>query len=192
MPSTTDGQFATLRDLVLHHAGRRGWSTQRHIAVACGLDETALSRFLDGRQDIGAVRTYALFREIGIPVERYPLAFELLDRSQRLAREIDGARRAVSVAHRTGMDEADAPLPAAPSPPPTGYIRATAIDGTIPVGMKARAASQIDGVVQELPLLAFQAGQIAVESLSAGEAARLFAAEGLSGEAIAAFFGDRP
>ena len=60
--------FATLRDLILFYAGQRGWSTQRHVAVICGLDESALSRFLNGEQDIGARRTHTLFQAVGVPV----------------------------------------------------------------------------------------------------------------------------
>lgn len=78
--------FSTLRDLVLHHAAGRGWSTQRHIAVVCGLDESALSRFLNGEQDLGARRTHAIFRAVGVPVDQYDLAYTLLGRAQELAR----------------------------------------------------------------------------------------------------------
>ncbi len=89
MQATT---FETLRELVLHHGAARGWRTQRHIAVACGLDESALSRFLNGEQDIGARRTHALFQAIGIPVEHYDLAYALLGRAQELAAESREAR----------------------------------------------------------------------------------------------------
>lgn len=82
MQATT---FATLRDLVLHHAAGRGWTTQRHIAVICGLDESALSRFLNGEQDLGARRTHAIFQAVGIPVVQYDLAYTLLGRAQELA-----------------------------------------------------------------------------------------------------------
>jgi hypothetical protein len=78
--------FETLRDLVMHYAARRGWRTQRHIAVACGFDESGLSRFLNGEQDIGARRTHALFQAVGIPVEQYDLAYALLGQAQEQAR----------------------------------------------------------------------------------------------------------
>src|SRR5690349_13850470 len=100
MAVTLDG---SLRSLVLGCARRRGWSTQRHIAVACGLEESAFSRFLDGRQEIGAVATFGLFREVGIPHEHYGTAFELLDRAQREARA------------------APAHGPPEPPPEPSGY-----------------------------------------------------------------------
>ncbi|MGE0543855.1 MAG: helix-turn-helix domain-containing protein [Dehalococcoidia bacterium] len=85
--------FATLRDLILFYAAQRGWSTQRHVAVICGLDESALSRFLSGEQDIGARRTHALFQSIGVPVEQYDLAYALLGRAQDGARELRHGRR---------------------------------------------------------------------------------------------------
>ena len=84
--------FETLRDLVLHYAGRRGWLTQRQIAVMCGLDESALSRWLNGEQDIGARRTHALFQEVGIPVDQYDLAYALLGRAQESAQANRTAR----------------------------------------------------------------------------------------------------
>ena len=89
MQATT---FETLRELVLHYAGRRGWLTQRQIAVMCGLDESALSRWLNGEQDIGARRTHALFQEVGIPVDRYDLAYALLGRAQESAQTNRAAR----------------------------------------------------------------------------------------------------
>jgi transcriptional regulator with XRE-family HTH domain len=78
--------FETLRELVMHYAARRGWRTQRHIAVVCGFDESGLSRFLNGEQDIGARRTHALFQAVGIPVEQYDLAYSLLGAAQEQAR----------------------------------------------------------------------------------------------------------
>jgi hypothetical protein len=78
--------FGTLRELVLHHAAGRGWRTQRHVAVACGLEESTLSRFLNGEQDLGARRTHAFFKEVGIPVEMYDQAYALLGREQESAR----------------------------------------------------------------------------------------------------------
>lgn len=87
-------EFETLREMVLHYSADRGWRTQRHIAVASGLDETALSRFLNGEQDIGARRTHALFQAVGVPIERYDLAYTLLGQAQDLARTIREARSA--------------------------------------------------------------------------------------------------
>lgn len=78
--------FADLRALIRHHGERRGWRSQRQIAVMCGLDESALSRFLNGEQDIGARRTHALFQTIGVPVEQYDIAYALLGRAQEQAR----------------------------------------------------------------------------------------------------------
>jgi transcriptional regulator with XRE-family HTH domain len=83
----------SLRDLVLRHAARRGWHTQRHVAVISGLDESALSRFLNGEQDIGARRTHALFQTVGIPVEEYDLAYALLGRAQDDARQLRHGRQ---------------------------------------------------------------------------------------------------
>lgn len=88
----------SLRDLVLHHAARRGWHTQRHVAVICGLDESALSRFLNGEQDIGARRTHALFQAVGIPVEEYDLAYALLGRAQDTAHQLRSGRRVPAAA----------------------------------------------------------------------------------------------
>jgi len=79
--------FDSLRDLIMHHAARRGWATQRTVAVMCGLDESALSRLLNGEQDIGARRTHALFQAVGIPVDQYDLAYALLGRAQEQARD---------------------------------------------------------------------------------------------------------
>jgi hypothetical protein len=79
-------EFESLRDLVMHYAKRRGWRTQRHVAVACGFDESGLSRFLNGEQDIGARRTHALFQAVGVPVEKYDVAYALLGRAQEQAR----------------------------------------------------------------------------------------------------------
>jgi hypothetical protein len=91
MQATT---FETLRDLVMHYAGRRGWSTQRTVAVMCGLDESALSRLFNGEQDIGARRTHILFQAVGIPVDQYDLAYILLGRAQEQARANREARQA--------------------------------------------------------------------------------------------------
>ena len=86
--------FETLRDLVMHYAERRGWSTQRTVAVMCGLDESALSRLLNGEQDVGARRTHALFQAVGVPVDQYDLAYALLGRAQEQARANREARQA--------------------------------------------------------------------------------------------------
>ena len=100
MTTMTAAEPKTFRDLVVAYARRRGWTTQRHIAVACEIDETALSRFLGGEQEIGSVRTYALLRTVGVPVERCDAAFLLLDRAQREAQaRRDVRQRAV---RRTG------------------------------------------------------------------------------------------
>jgi transcriptional regulator with XRE-family HTH domain len=85
--------FETLRDLVMHYAARRGWLTQRTVAVMCGLDESALSRLLNGEQDVGARRTHALFQAVGVPVEQYDLAYALLGRAQEQARANREARQ---------------------------------------------------------------------------------------------------
>jgi len=90
--SSSKPRFETLRQLVLHYARRRGWRTQRHIAVACGFDESGLSRFLNGEQDIGAWRTHALFQEIGVPPEHYDLAYTLLGCALEQARAFREAR----------------------------------------------------------------------------------------------------
>lgn len=80
--------FPTLRDLVLHFGAQRGWLTQRQIAVMCGLDESALSRFLNGEQDLGARRTHALFRDLGVPIDLYDLAYALLAQAQEQAKQL--------------------------------------------------------------------------------------------------------
>src|SRR6266536_1446742 len=86
--------YPTLRDLILECAARNGWHTQRRIALSCGIEESALSRFLDGRQDLGAVATFELFRAVSVPVEQYPVAFELLRRAQTEARQLRESREA--------------------------------------------------------------------------------------------------
>lgn len=86
----------TLRDFVLRHAAGRGWRTQRHVAVMCGLDESSLSRFLAGEQDIGAWRTHALFRAAGVPMAEYDRAYALLGEAQATARLVRTARGAMS------------------------------------------------------------------------------------------------
>lgn len=122
-------EFTSLRDLVMHHAARHGWKTQRRVATTCGVDETAFSRFLDGRQDLGAVPTFQIFQAVNVPIDQYPLAFELLRQSQVQARSLDQARRAPRTA-AFGPPMVDgqasalppmAPMPqAAPPPSPVG------------------------------------------------------------------------
>ncbi|MGH2585387.1 MAG: hypothetical protein ACRDJE_10785 [Dehalococcoidia bacterium] len=162
--------FETLRQLVLHYARRRGWRTQRHIAVACGFDESGLSCFLNGEQDIGAWRTHALFQEIGVPPDHYDLAYTLLghaleqaralrearlrrQRSATLARHADGRRSGVKSALRSAAGVNDARL----------TLAAPAIEATYP------------------PLL--DPGDIPVATVIAR-----FAAERYTSEQIAAFF----
>lgn len=115
----------SLRDLVLHHAARRGWHTQRHVAVICGLDESALSRFLNGEQDLGARRTHALFQAVGVPVEQYDLAYALLGRAQDSARLIRAGRRepaaTASRPHQAAVERWS--LPSAPTPGEPGLRR---------------------------------------------------------------------
>lgn len=91
MNVSTLSNAVTLQDLLLTCGRRRGWRTQRHIAVSCEIDETAYSRFVHGEQEIGATRTYALFRAVGVPAERIDLAYTLLEQAQRLARRPAGA-----------------------------------------------------------------------------------------------------
>lgn len=86
---STDGAV-TFRDVVLYYGRRRGWSTQRHIAVACEIDESALSRFLKGEQDIGTCRAHALFQQLGIPAAHYDVVYSLLAQAQRRARATQG------------------------------------------------------------------------------------------------------
>lgn len=107
--------FASLRELVLHYAAGRGWRTQRQIAVFCGLDESALSRLLNGEQDVGALRTHALFQAVGIPVERYDLAYALLGQAQAAARSTRTLRRAHPARAANGREELRPVPPARPS-----------------------------------------------------------------------------
>ena len=187
--------FDTLRDLVLYYGARRGWSTQRHIAVACGLDESALSRFLNGEQDIGARRTHALFQAVGIPVDRYDLAYALLGRAQDLARA-DRRARAVHEAAATPPQrrvesflthtpEAE-PTPASP-PAAQPWLRARTA-GTLPPD-----GPQDGGhAPRDVAAIARLYGLESAANVPATLAAAVFAAEGFSGAEIAAFFGDRP
>jgi transcriptional regulator with XRE-family HTH domain len=146
--------FDTLRDLVLHHAARRGWLTQRHVAVICGLDESALSRFLNGEQDIGARRTHALFQAVGVPVEQYDLAYALLARAQEAA--ADARRSRLRHASRSGQ----------------------AVEGQARIGLR-------DGTSGAMIDLSGPWGE---DDIPAAVLAARFAAEGLSGAQIAAFF----
>ncbi len=107
--------FASLRELVLHDAAGRGWRTQRQIAVCCGLDESALSRLLNGEQDVGALRTHALFRAVGIPVERYDLAYALLGQAQAAAQATRALRHVPTAAPAFGRDGRQPGQPAPPS-----------------------------------------------------------------------------
>jgi hypothetical protein len=92
MTGTTAPTFTSLRELVLYYATRQGLSTQRRLAIACDLDETAVSRFLNGEQDIGAWTTYCLFQAAGVPVDQYHRAFALLGEAQEIARNAREAR----------------------------------------------------------------------------------------------------
>jgi transcriptional regulator with XRE-family HTH domain len=163
-------QLTTLRDLVLHHGVRRGWRTQRHIAVACGLDETALSRFLNGDQDLGARRTHALFRAVGIPVDQYDLAYALLGRAQDAAR----AARVDRQAHER----------AAPSPAPlmVEYAATMARIEPAPVRLLTSGRSRRDEPRRVVPLPER-------EDMPAAAAAAIFSRRRYTGADIAAFLG---
>src|SRR5438270_58394 len=104
--------------MVMYYAHRCGWKSQRTVATYCGIDETGLSRFLDGRQDLGAVATYALFRTVRIPTAELPIAFELLTQAQ--AEVKTSHREAVRVTApmaAAGSSAGETPSPAAaPSP----------------------------------------------------------------------------
>jgi transcriptional regulator with XRE-family HTH domain len=131
MQATT---FETLRDLILHHAARQGWHTQRHVAVICGLDESALSRFLNGEQDLGARRTHALFQTVGIPIDEYDVAYALLGRAQDEARTLrEGRDVAVRVGSRgsTAAESGWGHAPAAAFRHPTAALA----DGDIPAAV---------------------------------------------------------
>jgi transcriptional regulator with XRE-family HTH domain len=126
--------IVTLRDLVLFYAAQRGWSTQRHVAVICGLDESALSRFLNGELDIGARRTHALFQAVGVPVDQYDLAYALLGRAQDSARELRAGRRepagATARPNQAARDRWPAPIPF-----PAGSPSAVLPDDEIPAAV---------------------------------------------------------
>ena len=148
------GTFDTLRDLVLHHAARRGWLTQRHVAVICGLDESALSRFLNGEQDIGARRTHALFQAVGVPVEQYDLAYALLGKAQQMATK----------ARRSRLNHAPRPVQTTES--------------------HARPGLRDDSAVALIESFGLTEGG----DIPAAVVVARFAAEGLTGAEIAAFF----
>jgi hypothetical protein len=186
--------FTTLRDLVLHYAGRRGWRTQRRIAVTCGLDETAFSRFLDGKQDIGAVATFALFQAVRVPIELYPLAFELLGRAQDEARRArDGRDQAHPAAAefrlRRSAEFRVQPLAAAMRPP---AAPSSDSDAPAPASFAVDAAPAPPSPLRrDLAALARGHG-IDIGSggeLSTTEVVRLFRAEQFTGDEVATFFG---
>jgi hypothetical protein len=146
-------EFTTLRDLLLHYAARRGWRTQRRIAVCCGLDEAAFSRFLDGKQDIGAVPTFDLFRAVRLPVERYPLAFELLGRAQEEARWLRGGRSLWKQEALTGRaEEPAATAGAAPSEQPAVAPERIALPSTFAVDAAPSVATPGERAAPEAPV----------------------------------------
>ena len=160
----TAPRFTSLRDLVLHYAAQRGWHTQRQIAVFCGLDESALSRLLNGEQDIGARRTHALFQAVGIPVELYDLAYALLGQAQvsaaRTLHILGGRPPARRSAGRRG---------------PHGLYR---------LDLLSRQTAQ--------PAPRQPAPQLDPSDVPAAVVLTHFAARRLSGEQIAAFFDHEP
>jgi hypothetical protein len=174
MQATT---FETLRDLVMHHAARRGWRTQRHIAVACGFDESGLSRFLNGEQDIGARRTHALFQSIGVPVEQYDLAYALLGRAQELART---SREALLVRRR---DRVIGFPDAARRRPDRGTETPRTPSATAVLQAPPLVLSPAPMCVGTQPL-----GDILEDDVPAAVVIALFQASSFTGEQIAAFF----
>lgn len=126
--------FESLRDLVLFYAAQRGWHTQRHVAVMCGLDESALSRFLNGEQDIGARRTHALFQAVGVPVDHYDLAYTLLGQAQDSARALRSGRREPAGAPARPNQAAVGGRPAT-MPSPVAVPAAALADGDIPAAV---------------------------------------------------------
>lgn len=151
--------FTSLRELVLHHAARRGWHTQRQIAVFCGLDESALSRLLNGEQDIGAWRTHALFRAVGIPVEQYDLAYALLGQARSAAAQTAQKPHGATItpSHPSRLDPRSLLRTATMTEPPRAPV----------------ASARSDQPPTELPIAVVLAH---------------FAARRLSGAQIAAFF----
>ncbi len=169
-PSSSEaGLRADLRALVLHYAKRRGWRTQRRIATACELEETALSRFLNGEQDLGARRTHALFRAVGIPVDDYDLAYELLARIQEQARLYRDAR----LRHR-----AQAPVGEAATLETKGEVTAIARVGSLLTPEGPTPSSVV--TVRYLP---------PDEDLPMSDVLVLFQRERYTSAQIAAFFG---
>jgi transcriptional regulator with XRE-family HTH domain len=169
--------FDSLRDLVLHYGARRGWQTQRQIAVMCGIDETGLSRFLNGEQDIGARRTHALFQAVGVPVDRYDLAYALLGRAQEQARADREARLA----------RVDAVAPAR-IPVGRGVERGRASHTPEMLlrtpSFRGQGAWSVPMPVDSVPAT----GVWYEPDLPAAVVVALFASKGYSGEQIAAFF----
>lgn len=172
--------FTSLRDLVLHYAARRGWRTQRHVAVVCGLDETALSRFLNGEQDIGARRTHALFQAVGVPVDEYDAAYALLAQAQDIARTALRARLRTEARHG---GEAGRGRPASSNP---GLL----MQGRL-AGPAVAASLKVPAPMGWSPL-SLPATLDAEADLPATLVAAYFAAEGYTGAQIAAFFEGRP
>lgn len=191
--------FETLRDLVIHHAARQGWRTQRHIAVICGMDESALSRFLSGEQDIGARRTHRLFQAVGVPVEQYDLAYALLGRAQEQAETNRAAR---SSRARLAAPPSRAAEPGRGAGTPAGVLRPR-VDGwerdergwpgrgrgdgwyAGVLGRTAPVAPGWDaGAWRLMPETAI------ADDIPASLAVALFAANASTGDQIAAFFSD--
>ena len=212
MQATT---FESLRDLVLYYGARRGWSTQRHIAVACALDESALSRFLNGEQDIGARRTHALFREIGVPVDQYDLAYALLGRAQDLARTLRQSRGLATAsrvqeappAEIRALDQATGqamPPPAAMSPVAERALKRSAPSPGLPAPPSrswwARFGGPLvrrdhgagDSPARDVAALARAHGVEPGADVPAAAVVALFAVEGFTGQEIERFFQTYP
>ena len=160
----------SLRELLLFYARRRGWRTQRRIAMACDLEETALSRFLNGEQDLGARRTHTLFRAVGIPVDDYDLAYELLARAQEQAR-----------AHREARRRHGVPAPLTSPAAVKSHAEVASLGQRGGTSVAARGAERPAVTVRYLP---------PDEDLPTAEVLALFHAEHYTSAQIAAFFGD--
>lgn len=177
-------EFETLRDLVLHYGARRGWYTQRRIAVMCGHDESALSRFLNGEQDLGARRTHALFCAVGVPVERYDLAYALLGRAQeqsKQSREARSDRVAVGDPTRRLLRLAPQRRSAGPVMQHTGH------DGG---WQRSRPSAVLEPAWDAAPPGGLWLEQVAsYDDIPAAAVVALFAAGAYSGVRIAEFFG---